>query len=110
LTVLSIAAKSYFPEQLGKKALYLAMDRKYRVTASTKKAEMEGGGTMRCNFDRLIAYLNDGLSENQSHNVFVHLQDCEICFEAVVTMMQESCIKDPDRAPAERLGDQLAAY
>ena len=49
---------------------------------------------MRCNFERLVAYLNDELDEQQKHDVLIHLPYCEICMEAVSTMLQDKCIKD----------------
>ncbi|HTY61742.1 MAG TPA: zf-HC2 domain-containing protein [Acidobacteriota bacterium] len=44
---------------------------------------------MKCNFNRLIAYLNSELSENQNHDVAAHLRDCDICLEAVSTILQD---------------------
>jgi hypothetical protein len=47
---------------------------------------------MRCNFDRLIAYINDELDENQNHDVMIHLHDCNICREAVLEMLDDQRI------------------
>ncbi len=44
---------------------------------------------MKCSFESLCAYLNDQLNERRNHEVFAHLQECEICLEAVVTMLQD---------------------
>jgi hypothetical protein len=62
---------------------------------------------MRCSFDRLIEYLNNSLSESQTHDVFTHLQNCEICLEAVATMLQDRQIADPSSALVEEHSSRL---
>jgi hypothetical protein len=62
---------------------------------------------MRCNFDRLIAYLNDSLSEGQTHDVFVHLQGCEICLEAVETMLLDRRTIDLNQSLVEEQAGRI---
>jgi hypothetical protein len=64
---------------------------------------------MRCNFEKLIAYLNDSLNENQRHEVFVHLQDCVICLEAVETMLQDRQITIESPALIEKKSGRVVA-
>lgn len=65
---------------------------------------------MTCNFDRLIDYLNDSLSENQDNDIFLHLQNCDICLEAVTLIMQDRFFKDPGPALVEKkIGPAVAA-
>jgi hypothetical protein len=64
---------------------------------------------MRCNFEKLIAYLNASLSESQSHEVFVHLQDCVICLEAVETMLQDRQITIENPALVEKKSGRVVA-
>jgi hypothetical protein len=64
---------------------------------------------MRCNFEKLIAYLNDSLSESQNHEVFVHLQNCLICLEAVETMLQDRRIANSCPALVEKKSGRVLA-
>ncbi len=57
---------------------------------------------MKCNIDRLIDYLDDLLSENQKEDVFVHLQNCEICLETVTLMLQDRFFKSPSSSIVEK--------
>jgi anti-sigma factor RsiW len=44
---------------------------------------------MKCNFETLHEYLNSTLDETRQSEVWAHLQKCEICMEAVLTMQQD---------------------
>ncbi len=57
---------------------------------------------MKCNIDRLIDYLDDLLNESQRHDVFIHLQNCEICLETVTLMLQDRFFKSPSPSLVEK--------
>jgi hypothetical protein len=44
---------------------------------------------MRCDFNRLCAYVHNELSEDRKCETIAHLHECDICLEAVCLMCAE---------------------
>jgi anti-sigma factor RsiW len=63
---------------------------------------------MRCDFDTLCAYLNDGLNTKRRSEVDAHLRECEICFEAVTVMSAERGATN--QQPLYLPGDESTVY
>ncbi len=57
---------------------------------------------MKCNIEILMDYLEDLLDESQKHDVFVHLQNCEICLETMTLMLQDRFFKSPSPSHVEK--------
>jgi hypothetical protein len=54
---------------------------------------------VKCDFENLCLYLNDKLNEEQKHEVIAHLERCDICLEAVLTMLQDGSHGSMDFTP-----------
>ena len=62
---------------------------------------------MRCNFEKLCLYLNNELDESRRYEVLAHLDQCDICMEAITLMSAEQdaeCLKlaSPKRWTGQR--------
>ncbi len=49
---------------------------------------------MRCDFNALCSYINNELDANGKYEVITHLNECEICLEAVSLMCRERGAED----------------
>jgi hypothetical protein len=66
---------------------------------------LEGDRVMKCNFERLITFLNNELDENQNHQVIAHLRNCQICLEAVATILEDQLI--PGQIPQSSRNEEI---
>jgi anti-sigma factor RsiW len=53
------------------------------------KKELSGDITMRCNFEKMVRYLDKQLNIDEKLELFDHLDQCDVCREAMYLLARD---------------------